>query len=318
MNLFKWVFFLFFFLIFSNFIFFKKAFKSLGLNPDSSKLASSNNTTPNKKNDKNDKKKSKNNPEKEENFSTNNLSQNFDQSPKFLIANEKNFSALYQILLKFSKMENDEKSSEISMRVWLLLNLLPLNKEFLKKIQTLDNTIQNNEQKVDWEKIIETDSIFKQLYSLKILSNLLSSESFFYGDLSQEQFMKVFVEKGGFNFIISIFKGLKWKEEKKNEELNQQLAYFQSVLYLLSSIRNTVKFQKKFEEIPKIFDSNSPKELLDQIFIVLEKVAENTFVEVQKIGGNLIESGLSVIKNLISNDIETLLPYFYSKNLKEW
>ena len=166
-----------------------------------------------------------------------------EQSPKALLSSEANFNKLYELLLKSSSSgKEDMNSSYITMRVWLLLNLLPLNNELLHRLKTLDGALSTKGAKVEWNNLIQGDSIFKQLYTLKILSVLLSSDTYFEDNLhSKSNFVHAFVESGGLSFVVSLFHNLNLTYEE-NED--QQVATFQTALYLLNIIQSVTKCSK--------------------------------------------------------------------------
>jgi hypothetical protein len=225
-----------------------------------------------------------------------------NQSPESLLSTGENFSKLYNLLQNSSENE----SSSVAMRVWLLLDILPLNNKFLENFT-------NIEKSVNWEKLIPKDgSIIKKLYPLKVLSEIFSS----YKLVNKENWSSIFVETEGLSHLLSIFKNIKDPEIKKeSKEQNEEISYFQSILFIQICFQNILSLGKT--QLVGDF-KKSPKEIIDKILSTILIVSQSHTNEVMQISGDIIESGISVITDLISNDI-SLLEHFYNfKNFKEW
>ena len=226
-----------------------------------------------------------------------------NQSPESLLSTGENFSKLYNLLQSTSEKEN----SSVAMKVWLLLDILPLNKKLLENFT-------NIEKSVNWEKLIPKDgSVIKKLYPLKVLSEIFSSYTLVN---NKETWISIFIETEGLSHLLHIFQNIKDPETNENSvDQNEEISYFQTILFIQICFQNILNSSKTnlLGDFKK-----SPKEIINKILSTILKVSQSRTSEVINISGEVIESGISVISGLISNDI-SLLEYFYNyKNFKEW
>ena len=97
--------------------------------------------------------------------------------------------------------------SEITEASWALLTQVPVNQQLLRKIRLLSNEANKDMSQIEWSKIIDPNSIHKMLYSLQLVSQLITINNEKLCDAEvQERFewRQRFLELGGFDHLYFI------------------------------------------------------------------------------------------------------------------
>lgn len=93
--------------------------------------------------------------------------------------------------------------TEINAQAWNLLTQIPVNKELYSNIKKL-----NIRESSDWNKIMDSESMFKLLYSLQIINSLICSPDSDQIDENEQQerfeWRLKFINTGGFDHLLSI------------------------------------------------------------------------------------------------------------------
>ena len=92
----------------------------------------------------------------------------FDESemPRFtLSSHQEQFDHLFNLLDK-----NDEASSD----VWNLVRMLNTNKQIF--MQILDLKSSSKDSQIDWKKVFEDESLYKQIYRQEIIMSLMEED----------------------------------------------------------------------------------------------------------------------------------------------
>ncbi|KAK3093520.1 hypothetical protein FSP39_016701 [Pinctada imbricata] len=182
-----------------------------------------------------------------------------DLIPVMLLIREPHFGKLFLLLEQLSKFDCDfihmesqdrwglhTKARILSRKVWELLMLLPTNQVMLDGFRSI---IQDecDEQTVDWNALLDSQSPHKLMYSLQIVESLsrspknrrrsvmrstcdsrtMSTDSELDGQ-EEELWSQKFITKGGLKHLLNIFKSgsLQAKEDEAWSQWNQEcLAY---------------------------------------------------------------------------------------------
>eukprot|EP00105_Crassostrea_gigas_P037927 XP_019922075.1 PREDICTED: ubiquitin carboxyl-terminal hydrolase 34 isoform X3 [Crassostrea gigas] len=183
-----------------------------------------------------------------------------ERLPVMLLIREPHFNKLFLLLEQLSKlqftiptMDSQErwglqtKARVLSRKVWELLMLLPTNQNMWDGFQSLVSE-ECSEQTVIWDKLLDSKSPHKLMYSLQIVealsrgskhrrrsimragdgdSRTMSTDSDF--DSQDEEIWSMkFISKGGLKHLLSIFKSgsLQAQEDEAWSQWNQEcLAY---------------------------------------------------------------------------------------------
>lgn len=183
-----------------------------------------------------------------------------ERLPVMLLIREPHFNELFLLLEQLSKlqftiptMDSQErwglqtKARVLSRKVWELLMLLPTNQNMWDGFQSLVSE-ECSEQTVIWDKLLDSKSPHKLMYSLQIVealsrgskhrrrsimragggdSRTMSTDSDF--DSQDEEIWSMkFISKGGLKHLLSIFKSgsLQAQEDEAWSQWNQEcLAY---------------------------------------------------------------------------------------------
>lgn len=100
---------------------------------------------------------------------------------EMLANNEKYFPVLYQLL--------NPINMEITEKVWEVLQNIPINNKFRSELLS----IKSMEIQIEWDKIYLVDSPYKFLYSLRIIENILQTET----EDSKYEWLTGFIMLGG-------------------------------------------------------------------------------------------------------------------------
>ena len=94
-----------------------------------------------------------------------------ENHPKYLISkSQENYDRLFHLLSKDSK-------SHLIESIWDLLQKLPVNQKLYQEIKDLSGMSSMNDNKLIWEKILDSKSINKLLYSLQIVNQMQSGQN---------------------------------------------------------------------------------------------------------------------------------------------
>ena len=135
----------------------------------------------------------------------------------FLITNQEYFKLIFSLL---------DYGGKIAIEAWKLLNRLPTSPEIFKEIIQLKGV--RGEQSKNWDLILDSNSIYKLLYTLHVIEFLMedenekdSGEESILDILSTEdskfqeykkQWRSDFIENGGFEHLFKIFNKFTQKE----------------------------------------------------------------------------------------------------------
>jgi hypothetical protein len=92
---------------------------------------------------------------------------------------------------------------DITEASWALLNQVPVNQQLLSKIRLLGE----NMSQIEWSKIIDPNSTHKMLYSLKLVSQLITinNEKLSEAEIQERfEWRQRFLELGGFEHLYFI------------------------------------------------------------------------------------------------------------------
>eukprot|EP01119_Soliformovum_irregulare_P021052 TRINITY_DN6926_c0_g2_i1.p1 TRINITY_DN6926_c0_g2~~TRINITY_DN6926_c0_g2_i1.p1 ORF type:complete len:2370 (+),score=711.86 TRINITY_DN6926_c0_g2_i1:42-7151(+) len=119
------------------------------------------------------------------------MSQRDRSNPNKINLSKEQFGQLYQLL---------SYGDSIGEKVWDLLNLLPINEELYKELQSLPEV----DGKVQWDQLMDSKSIFKLIYSLQIIQDLISSDSPDHAH-NAKSWIEKFESKKGTKYLFDVF-----------------------------------------------------------------------------------------------------------------
>ena len=118
--------------------------------------------------------------------------------PRYILScNPKAFDLLFSI------MDNSDSSDELT---WELISRLSTNELIYNSLLTFES-VQDNQGKIMWEKLIDKKSTLRLLYCLQILESFLeedSSKASAETMAKKKKWRQKFIEKGGFAYLLDI------------------------------------------------------------------------------------------------------------------
>ena len=166
------------------------------------------------------------------------------REPKCLIAdNEEYMGYLFKLLSKEGTIYGDS--------LWQLITSLPRNEKISKSILELKVPSENKEEY--WNKLFDSSSTHKLLYSLQILEELLANEEIPEKTREINKYFDDFTKKGGLNHIYKAFLNL------PIGHLSQQLSRqcYSILMKLIYSIKQ--KYEGKINEFIPNYSELKPK-----------------------------------------------------------
>ena len=158
----------------------------------------------------------------------------------------------------------------ISQEAWKLLIRLPTSPELMKKLKNFEGVILE-ENKLNWENLLDTSSNYNLFYTLTIIEYLMEHEE----ETNSNDWRKKFIELEGFSHFVNLFTKFSEIEFKNLSYLEKRIINFLLKIlktYLIATFKKKNVYQ--ITEFSKIFNFS-----VDMISNALQEEKKNLIQE---------------------------------------